>query len=224
MAVVSGRVAGSSNIANDLSLADLLADVGCKLAAMGITCLSAIRVADQDVITIAVGPAGVDDRARLGGPDGGACVRGDVGAGVVIGAPDRAGDVAAVDRPDVAADIGLGGRGAGTAEVVLGAGQRSDHDLGVDRLDDDRLGEDGALGLIAVDVGDLADDLLQAVLSLLHNLLIGRFLVVVDLGLGGVGDFPLLGDGADHLCLQKWLLVGDNQRVAHQHGLGDLGV
>lgn len=95
VAVVSGRVAGSSNIANDLSLADLLADIGCQLAAVRVAGSGAVRVADQDVVSIAVGPAGVDDRARLGGPDGGACVRGDVGAGVVIVAPDRAGDVAA---------------------------------------------------------------------------------------------------------------------------------
>ena len=105
VAVVSGRVAGSSNIANDLSLVDLLADIGCQLAAVRVAGSGAVRVADQDVVSIAVGPASVDDRARLGGPDGGACTCGDVGAGVVIVAPDRAGDVAAVDRPDVAAGV-----------------------------------------------------------------------------------------------------------------------
>ena len=39
VAVVSGRVAGTADIGDDLSLADLLADIGSKLAAVSISCL-----------------------------------------------------------------------------------------------------------------------------------------------------------------------------------------
>ena len=87
-----------------------------------------------------------------------------------------------------------------------------------------RFGDDRSLGFIAVDVGDLADDFLQSVFTLLHHLFIAGSFVVVQFGFGCKGNLLLFGDRFDRLGLKEGLLMGDDQYIAHQHRLGDLGI
>ena len=207
MAVVSGCPTGSSDIADDLSLADLLAGVDGKAAAMCIAGLGAVAVVNQDIIAISVGPACIGNGSRLGRPDGSTGRSGDVGAGVSAVAPDWAGDIAAVDRPDIAADVALRGSGGRAGEIIRGVGQRADHDFGIDRFLQNGSGDNGSFGLVSVDVGDLAGDGFQTLLTLLNNLMVALLLVLVYLGLGLKIDVDLLGHRADDLGLQERLLL-----------------
>ena len=111
--VVSRSPSGLSDITDDLSLRYLLTGVNSKAAAMRISGLGSIPMIDQDIISVTVGPACISDCSAFGSPDGGSGWRRDVGAGVSAVSPDWAGDVAAVDRPDVAADVAFSRSGTG---------------------------------------------------------------------------------------------------------------
>ena len=102
--VRAGRVARVARVADDLALADALADRDRDPRLVAVARGDAAAVVDAGVVAVAAGPAGDRDGAAVGGADRGALRDGDVDAGVQA-APavaERRGE-RAVDGPDEAA-------------------------------------------------------------------------------------------------------------------------
>ena len=156
MTVISGCPAGTSDITDDLSLGHLLSAVNCQLAAMRVSGFGSVRMVNQDVISVTVGPAGICDSTCFGSPDGCSSICGNVCSGVSVITPDWAGDITAVYRPDVSADITFGGIGACAGEIMGGACQRTDYNFCVDRFYQCCFGDNSSFGFITVNIGNLA--------------------------------------------------------------------
>ena len=141
--------------------------------------------------------------------------------------PDWAGNMTAVNRPDITADIALSRVGTGAIEIIWRRGRalkRTDNNLCGNRFHQSGFCGNGSFGLISIDIGNFGGDLFQAVLAFLNYLFIAGFLVLVHLSFGGELDFLLLSNGADNLGLQEWLFLRDYKGFADQHGLADLWI
>ena len=102
--VRAGRVARVAGVADDLALADALADRDRDPRLVAVARGDAAAVVDAGVVAVAAGPAGDRDGAAVGGAQRRALRDGDVDAGVepAPAVAERRGE-RAVDRPDEAA-------------------------------------------------------------------------------------------------------------------------
>ena len=184
MAVVAGGVAGGAHAGDLLALVDVLANGHQQAGVVAVVGHIAVAVVDLHQVAIAAHPAGVGNGAAVGRVDRRALGRGDVDA-LVVGGADAAGR-------GPAAEVGGDAAGGGPAEGA--GGQPGGPLLGTlqpllgHRLLEGHGGEHRALGLLAVDIGDVCHHVGGAVLAL------GRDLVVTLIQIGGVGVLNVVHD------------------------------
>ena len=91
--VVSGCPSGTSDIADNLSLRYLLTCINSKAAAVCISGLGTIRMVDQNVVSITVGPACISDCSGFCSPDGSSSRSCNISTSMTAVTPDRAGNI-----------------------------------------------------------------------------------------------------------------------------------